>query len=134
VLEVPSGLHAEVRLHGSGFVDRQLRADEELPLFAFAVSVLRGEEATVGRRHLATEPRDRLLHRLLPQRPRRHLHRLGVEVEQLRVVVEHLLEVRHQPALVDAVAMKTSAELIEHAAARHVLEGQQREFRHVVVA
>jgi len=45
----------------------------------------------------------------------------GVDVirQQTRVVVEHLLEMRNEPALVDGVAMKSSGELIVDAAARH---------------
>ena len=47
---------------------------------------------------------------------------------ELRLVVEHLLEMRHEPALVHRVAMEAAAELIVHAALGHLA---QREQRHV---
>ncbi len=46
------------------------------------------------------------------------------QFEQLRVVVEHLLEVRHQPALVDRVAREAAAEMIVDAALADALERQ----------
>jgi len=43
--------------------------------------------------------------------------------QQLGVVVEHLFEVGHDPALVDAVAMEATGEMVvDAAAARHLLE------------
>jgi hypothetical protein len=42
-----------------------------------------------------------------------------------RVVVEHLLEVRHGPARVDAVAREAAADLVEDAAPGHRAEGLQ---------
>src|SRR5215469_16275509 len=42
--------------------------------------------------------------------------------EQFRVVVGHFLEVRHQPAFVDRIAVKASGQLIIGAAERHLLE------------
>ena len=49
------------------------------------------------------------------------------ELEQLRIVVEHLLEMRHQPALVDGIARETAAEMIVDAALADAL---QRELDH----
>ena len=43
----------------------------------------------------------------------------GKRREQLGVVVEHLLEVRHQPAVVDGIACDSAAGLVEDAAAQH---------------
>ncbi len=49
----------------------------------------------------------------------------AVEVErgELGIVVEHLLEVRHQPLSVHRVAMEAAAELVVHAAAGHPGQG-----------
>ena len=47
---------------------------------------------------------------------------MHVIAQQLRVVVEHLLEVRNDPALVDAIAMEAAGELVIDAAARHLFE------------
>ncbi|HEY4748132.1 MAG TPA: hypothetical protein VIH38_11215 [Steroidobacteraceae bacterium] len=46
------------------------------------------------------------------------------ELEELGVVVEHLLEMRHQPALVDRIAREAAAEVIVDAALRHAVEGE----------
>ena len=45
------------------------------------------------------------------------------ELEELRVVVQHLFEMRHQPALVDRVAGKSAAEVIVDAALADSVEG-----------
>src|SRR6185369_14068102 len=48
-----------------------------------------------------------------------YLEIVQVESREQGIVVEHLLEVRDQPARVGGVAMETAAELIVHAAIRH---------------
>src|SRR6185369_9106154 len=62
--------------------------------------------------------------------------RIGSEIagDQERVVVEHLFEMRHEPALVDRIAMKTAAELIVNAAAGHLVECYCDDAEQVVVA
>src|SRR5207253_10551503 len=42
--------------------------------------------------------------------------------QQLGIVVGHLLEMGHQPALIDRISMETAAELIVNAAAGHFFE------------
>ena len=44
------------------------------------------------------------------------------QLQELRIVVEHLLEMRHQPALVDRVAREAAAEMIVDAALADALE------------
>ena len=90
----------------------------ELALDALAVGVERGGEAALGRAQLAQQEVGGLAGDPLPQRPAA----TRVDAEQQAVVVEHLLEVRHHPAGVDAVAREAAAELVVHAAARHRLE------------
>ena len=51
---------------------------------------------------------------------------LGVDPQQLGVVVEHLLEVRHHPVGIDAVAGEASAELVVDPPAGHRLQGPGR--------
>ena len=41
---------------------------------------------------------------------------LGHQLDQQRIVVEHLLEMRHEPALIDGVAREAAAEMIVDAA------------------
>src|ERR1019366_6296874 len=53
------------------------------------------------------------------------LEGLQVRDRDLRLVVEHFLEVGYEPAVVHAVAMESAAELIVHAALGHLAEGEQ---------
>ena len=52
---------------------------------------------------------------------------MQVERRQLRVVVEHLFEVRHEPQAIHRIAREAAAELVVHAAARHL---HQRRVHH----
>ena len=72
----------------------------------------RSENAALRRRHLARKPADRLGRALAEQRMPGARMRQRQQLQKLRVVVEHLLEVRHEPALVDRVARKAAAEMI----------------------
>ena len=49
---------------------------------------------------------------------------IGVQVveKQARVVISHLLEMRHHPALVYCIAMKTAPQLVVDTSAAHMLE------------
>ena len=47
---------------------------------------------------------------------------MQVHARELGVVVEHLLEVRHEPALVGGVSVEAAAELVADAAIRHLVE------------
>ena len=51
-----------------------------------------------------------------------YLVSVDVVLQQLGIVVRHLLEMRHDPTLVDRVAMKASRELVVDAALRHLRE------------
>ena len=135
VLEVAARTHAVGRAEGGRVLaqdrfDLRRRPDEIAALFALAVRVLAGEEGTARSRHLAAEVSDRL-----GDRPDeiagsvaspRHL---GVEREELPLVVEHLLEVGDRPIRVGAVAMEASAELVEEPAARHLVPGRREKSR-----
>ena len=88
----------------------------ELALLALAVGIERRGEAAGVDHHLAQQPGDRLLDALRVERRLGLAPRLGHQVDELRVVVQHLLEMRHQPALVDAVAREAAAEMIVDAA------------------
>ena len=64
----------------------------------------------------------------------RRLPEMRAEPHEQRVVVEHLLEVRHEPLRVHAVAREAAADLIVDAAARHPLKGVRHHREHVRVA
>ena len=49
------------------------------------------------------------------------------DVDELRIVVEHLLEMRHQPLIVDRVARETAADMIVDSAAPHIVHGAEGE-------
>ena len=90
--------------------------DVELALVSFRIGVEACGEGAALQAHLADEPADRLLD---PQAEERVAGRGvggGEELDQLGVVVEHLLEVRYEPALVDGVAGEAAADVIVDAA------------------
>jgi len=53
----------------------------------------------------------------------RHLPQVHPEAREEGIVVQHLLEMRHQPALVDAVAMDPASHLVVDPAPRHGAKG-----------
>ena len=135
VFEVPRARHAEVLGRERSVVLQHLvklrpAPGEEAALVPLGVGVLRGGEGALPRAQLAHQPRRRLIDDLPPQRPRGHLLRGRVDREELRVVVQHLLEVRHGPALVDGVAVKAAAQVIEDPACRHLLQREQGRVAH----
>src|ERR1700682_5276594 len=58
----------------------------------------------------------------------RNLKRVKISDRELRLVVEHLFEVRHVPVAIDRVAMKTAAELIVHSAGGHFAQRDEIHF------
>ncbi len=110
------------------FFDLLARPEIEFPFDAFTIGIFRRVKPAVGARHVAQyvvtgPPRNVRINRVA-----RDLVRVHVTGNQLRLVVEHLLEVRHQPAFIDAVPMESTAELVEHPALAH---RPQRVQRHV---
>ena len=104
------------------------RPRERQPLDTFGVGVLRRGEPAALERELAQHVVDRQVGDppvALVAEPAR-----GVQVHrgEQRVVVQHLLEVRHEPALVDGVAVEAAADDVPHAAEDHRVE---REARHL---
>ena len=108
--------------------------DEVLPLLALAVGVGGGVEAAFGMPHVAQHVVERLLDDAAEFRLARHLVGLEVEPRELRVVVEHLLEVRHEPTRVHGVAVKAASDLVVHAALRHPVAGEEHRFEQRRVA
>ena len=64
----------------------------------------------------------------------RHLPRREVRAREQRVVVEHLLEVRHEPDRVDRVAVEAAAELVVDAAVGHAPQRAQRHRERLLAA
>ena len=107
---------------------------EGQPFDAVGVRVLRRGEAALGQPELAEQVVERLLDdspvALLPGDDP------GVEIRgrEQRVVVEHLLEVRDEPALVDRVAVEAAADEVVHPAGGHRVERRGHHRQRVLVA
>ena len=97
--------------------------DEEFTLNPLTVRVLGAVEAAFGRGQLAQHVVQRLLNNLPQLRLAGDLPGVEIGARQLRVVVEHLLEVRHEPVGVGAVAVEAAAELVVDPAAGHLGQG-----------
>ena len=94
----------------------------------------RVEDAPVGIRQHFHDPVHNTLRDFLEEwNPERRVA-VEVGVQQLRVVVRHLLEVRHDPALVHRVAVEPAAHMIANPAPRHRGEGLLYHFAHPVLA
>ena len=104
--------------------DLGARPHIELAFLAFGVGVEGSRERAVRRRHLAGEPADGFVGALAIEIVAGAQMREREQLEKLGVVVEHLLEMRHQPALVDRVAREAAAEMVVDAALAHMGEGE----------
>ena len=91
-------------------------------LVSVRLGVDRREEASLGARHLAQHEVEGEARHPVEARPRREGRRLGVEPGERGVVVEHLLEVRHEPRFVRRVPVEAAGELVHQAPAGHPVE------------
>ena len=87
-----------------------------------AVGVFRREEAPLRVGHLAHHVLERVFRHLGKEPIGGQLIRLEARQRDLRLVVQHLLEMRHPPVGVDRIAVKTAADVVAHAAERHRLQ------------
>ena len=115
-------------------LDLGARPHIELAFLAFGVRIERGAEGTLRRRHLACEPADRFLSTLPEQVVAAADMGEREKLEELGVVVHHLLEMRYQPALIDGVAREAAAEVIVDPALAHCVERQFHQFEEPPVA
>ncbi len=93
------------------------------------VRVLRGGEAALLEPQRAEHVLDRLLRDLAVALVAGDEPAVQVGGDEQRVVVEHLLEVRAGPALVDRVAMEAAADEVVHPAGRHLVAASARQVR-----
>src|SRR5262249_59889112 len=114
ILRVAAGLDREIFTEDLG-----IRAEEPLDIFEYpdierplallvaveAVGVLGRREAALGPAEVAQHVVAGLARDAGERRLARYLPALQIARDELRLVVEHLLEVRHVPEAVDRVAM-----------------------------
>src|SRR5262249_28156976 len=113
---VVSGRESGALLRAEDVLDFAERPDVEAALMALGVGVEAGGEGALPEEHLAIEPTDRLLDPALEQWLAGREEGIGEQLDELGVVVEHLLEVRCQPAFVGRVAGKAAGEVVVDAA------------------
>ncbi len=92
-----------------------------------AVGVLGRKEAAVAVRHLAKDVVQRVFGDVQEAILGKRLRAFHVREDQLCLVVQHLLEVRHAPGRIDRVPVESAADMVAHAAERH---RQQRRPHH----
>ena len=95
------------------------RPDVEPALLALGVGVEGRVEAALGAAHLAQRPVEGLLADPPEEVVMRDQPAVQVDAGQQRVVVQHLLEVGHEPIGVHRVAREAAADLVVHPARRH---------------
>ena len=113
------------------------RPHVELAFVSFGVGVVGGIEATA--RSIEASCISRSIHSpvsrrdALEQRIAGGQRRFRVRREQRAVVVQHLLEVRNHPELVDRVTREAAAQLVVHAAFGHARERERGHVQRVQV-
>ena len=116
-----------------GIVSAQHRADfsfgpdVELALDTFAVGVEAGRECAALGAHFAPDPGDDIGGGSAEDIFSGLRESEGEEVEQLGIVVEHFLEMRDQPSLVNRIAGKAATQMVMDAARPDASERQQHE-------
>ncbi len=96
--------------------------DEEFPFDALGVGVLRCVESACFVEHFGEEIADDLARRVRVPRLAEGAEAVDVEAKEEGVIVEHLLEMRDEPALVGRVTMEAPAEVIPDASRAHPIE------------
>jgi len=136
VLEIGGAVEAEARREYGVFLWRERLLHRlaipnvEAALVAFRVGVQAGVECAVTARvgvtaQLTQQPFHGTLDGVSEQPLTGRGRRLGVDREQQRVVVQHLLEMRYFPARVHRIAAEAPSELVEQAAFRHARQAQR---------
>ena len=113
-------------------VDLRFAPGVEFAVFSFVARADRRGEA-VADPHVAQQPFDGFGDALAAQFIAVELGGADADLDNLRIVIQHLLEHRLQPALVRAVTEEAAADMVMDAAEQHGVEGGEnklRELRH----
>ena len=124
------GIGEEGAVRGTeGGDDLVVGPDVVAALLAFGIGVEAGGEGAAVPAHVAAEPVDQAGSGIVEDAVAGQLPAGGEQRQKLGVVVEHLLEMWHQPAIVGRVAGEAAADVIVDAAAAERAEGEERRFR-----
>ena len=118
----PECLGRQVEVVTGRVPDLIQREGVELALLALGVGIERRPEPARRVAHLSEQPGDRHLGDLPVTKVAGVLPRARVGAEELSVVVEHLLEMRHEPLRIDRVTMKAAAKLIVNSPRGHFVQ------------
>ena len=88
------------RFLAKNLADLFFSPDKEFSFFPFAVGILSRVESALGVKHLTHQVVDSFIDHLLEKRISRDAIDLRVDADELGVVVEHFLEMGHEPFLV----------------------------------
>ena len=125
--EIAAGRYVVMRAKKSAsaraeqLVDLGERPDIEFAFLAFGIRIEGRGERALGVVISRASQADGFLRALAEERLAGADIGEREQFEKLRIVVEHLLEMRHQPALIDGIAREAAAEMIVDAAFAHVV-------------
>ena len=102
-----------------GLTNLCLRPNIGFSLNRIRLSIQRGTETAARQRHFTLKEYHQFGDHLAIERIVCQQRGLRIDLEQLRLIVKHFLEVRHIPTTISTVAMKTATEMITDAAFRH---------------
>ena len=130
-LEVAAGRHSPVDPEQGSILTQQGVELSGIPhvvatFVPFGIGVEGGVESPIRRGHLARQPTEGVVRHATCFGIARGLPEMRAEPHEQCIVVQHLLEVRHQPLRIHGVAREPAADLIVDAAARHALESVRR--------
>ena len=109
--------------HGTQFIQRP---HVETAFFAFAVGIDACEHAAFRAGHIAQQPVERVAGDTFDFIAACRLHQKHTKPREERIVVQHLLEMRHDPFAISRIAGKATTDLIADSAACH----RQKTLRH----
>ena len=103
--------------------------ENAFPVFGFAfieetVGIFRGVKAAGRIGHVPAHVIENIARRDLVSGIVSDLKGLEIRAGELGLIVEHFFEVRHMPEFIHRVAVKSAAEVVVHAAVRHLVEGK----------
>src|SRR5215470_11970770 len=103
--------------------------DVEFALLTLRISVKRSTKCAFRRGHLAGHPIDGFLGALEKELLPTVSVGEGKQLQELSVVVKHLLEMRNQPFFINGISRKTSAQVVVDSALAHMRKRELYEFK-----